>query len=157
VAGIVRTSESDVVDQIEKLLSREKSMEHELQQLKTKVAQDKANSLQPRDVKGVKVIIARVDPTDRGQLRVMVDSIRNRYPESVVVLGTNTGDEVSIVGGVTKNIASRVHAGKLVNSASQLVGGKGGGRPEMAEGGGKDPSKLEKALEEAFFTVEGML
>jgi alanyl-tRNA synthetase len=159
VAGIVRTSESDVVEQLEKLLSREKSMEHELQQLKTKVAQAEAGQLegQAREFKGVKVLAARVDGLDRAQLRTLVDSLRNKWKSAVVVLATTEDSNVIIVSGVTKDLTSKVHAGKLAGAVAQAVGGKGGGRPDMAEAGGKDVAALPGALERVYSSVEGML
>ena len=159
VAGLVRTSESDVVDQLEKLLSREKSMEHELQQLKTKVAQGEAGQLegQARELKGVKVLAARVDGLDRAQLRTLVDSLRNKWKSAVVVLATTEDSNVIIVSGVTKDLTAKVHAGKLAGSVAQAVGGKGGGRPDMAEAGGKDVAALPAALEQVYTSVEGML
>ncbi len=159
VAGIVRTSESDVVEQLEKLLSREKSMEHELQQLKTKVAQAEAGQLegQAREVKGVKVLAARVDGLDRAQLRTLVDSLRNKWKSAVVVLATTEDSNVIIVSGVTKDLTAKVHAGKLAGAVAQAVGGKGGGRPDMAEAGGKDVAALPAALEQVYSSVEGML
>src|SRR5262249_10523258 len=109
-------------------------------------------------VKGVNVLIARVKDARREQLRVMVDDLRNQLGESVVVLGTATQDgAVEIVGGVTKNLTAKIHAGKLITKLSQAVGGKGGGRPDMAEGGGKDPSALDQALRSARTELEAML
>ncbi len=159
VAGIVRTSEAEVADQIEKLLSREKSMEHELQQLKTKVAQAEAGQLetQAREMKGVKVLAARVDGLDRAQLRTLVDSLRNKWKSAVVVLATAEDSNIAIVSGVTKDLTAKVHAGKLAGAVAQAVGGKGGGRPDMAEAGGKDLAALPGALAQVYSSVEGML
>jgi len=159
VAGMVRTSESELADQVEKLLAREKSMEHELQQLKTKVAQAEAGQLetQARDTKGVKVLAARVDGLDRAQLRTLVDSLRNKWKSAVVVLATAEDSNIAIVSGVTKDLTSKVHAGKLAGSVAQAVGGKGGGRPDMAEAGGKDIAALPAALAQVYTSVEGML
>jgi len=159
VAGIVRTPESEVADQIEKLLSREKSMEHELQQLKTKVAQAEAGQLetQARDIKGAKVLAARVDGLDRAQLRTLVDSLRNKWKSAVVVLATADDSNIAIVSGVTKDLTAKVHAGKLAGAVAQAVGGKGGGRPDMAEAGGKDLGALAGALAQVYSSVEGML
>ena len=159
VAGIVRTSESEVADQIEKLLTREKLMEHELQQLKTKVAQAEAGQLetQARDIKGAKVLAARVDGLDRAQLRTLVDSLRNKWKSAVVVLATTEDSNIAIVSGVTKDLTAKVHAGKLAGAVAQAVGGKGGGRPDMAEAGGKDLGALAGALAQVYSSVEGML
>jgi len=144
---------------VEKLLSREKTLEHELQQLKTKVAQAQAGQLedQVREFKGVKVLAAQVEGFDRAQLRTLVDSLRNKLKSAVVVLATGEDSTVSIVAGVTKDLTAKVHAGKLAGAVAQAVGGKGGGRPDMAEAGGKDPSALPGALEQVYASVEGML
>ena len=150
---------------VEKLQGNVKSLEHELQQLQTKVAQAEAGKLvanaRPVGSSKVKVIAAYVPGVNRAQLRTMVDDLRNqlRPEEAVVVLGTSTAENssVEIVAGVTKGLSAKVQAGKLVGQIAQAVGGKGGGRPDMAEGGGKDPSKLQGALEQVYTSVEGML
>jgi alanyl-tRNA synthetase len=144
---------------IEKLQAREKALDHELQQLKTKVAQSQVGDLesQARDVKGVKVLAVQVDGFDRAQLRTLVDSLRNKWKSAVVVLASIEDSNVSIVSGVTKDLTAKVHAGKIVGAIAQAVGGKGGGRPDMAEAGGKDPSALPKALADVYTSVEGML
>ena len=144
---------------IEKLQAREKALEHELQQLKTKVAQSQAGDLesQARDIKGVKVLSVQVNGFDRAQLRTLVDSLRNKWKTAVVVLASTEDSNVSIIGGVTKDLTAKVHAGKIVGVIAQAVGGKGGGRPDMAEAGGKDPAALPKALDQVYSDVEGML
>jgi alanyl-tRNA synthetase len=159
VAGIVKASETELIDHVEKLLGREKTLEHELQQLKTRVAQAQAGELesQARDFKGVKVLSARVHGSDRAQLRTMVDSLRNKWKSAVIVLAAAEDLNVSIVSGVTKDLTAKVHAGKLAGAVAQAVGGKGGGRPDMAEAGGKDPAALDGALAQVYASVEGML
>jgi alanyl-tRNA synthetase len=144
---------------LEKLQARERSLEHELQQLKTKMAHAQARDLegQAREIKGAKVIAARVDGFDRAQLRTLVDSLRNKWKTAVVVLAAAEDSNVSIVSGVTKDLTAKVHAGKLAGAVAQAVGGKGGGRPDMAEAGGKDPSALAGALANVYSDVEGML
>jgi alanyl-tRNA synthetase len=145
---------------LEKLMAREKALEHELQQLKTKAAQAGAGDLesQARDIKGVKVLSAQVAGFDRAQLRTLVDSLRNKWQAgAVVVLAAVDGSNVSIISGVTKELSSKVHAGKLAGAVAAATGGKGGGRPDMAEAGGKDPSALGKALDQVYSDVEGML
>ena len=94
---------------------------------------------------------------DRAQLRTMVDSLRNKWKSAVVVLASSEDSNVSIVSGVTKDLTSKVHAGKLAGAVAQAVGGKGGGRPDMAEAGGKNPAALAGALERFIRAVEGML
>jgi alanyl-tRNA synthetase len=144
---------------IEKLQAREKALEHELQQLKTKFAQSQAGDLesQARDIKGVKVLSVQVSGFDRAQLRTLVDSLRNKWKTAVVVLASAEDSNVSIISGVTKDLTAKVHAGKIVGVIAQAVGGKGGGRPDMAEAGGKDPAALPQALADVYTSVEEML
>ncbi len=158
-AGAVRASESDLVEHIEKLLAREKALEHELQQSKNRAAQSQGRELesQAREVNGARILAAQVPGFDREQLRTLVDSLRNKWKSAVVVLASAEDSNVSIVAGVTKDLTSKVHAGKLAGVVAQAVGGKGGGRPDMAEAGGKDPSGLAGALENVYTSVEGML
>jgi len=159
VADVVHAPETELIEQVEKLVAREKSLEHELYQLKNRVAQAQAGALegQAREIKGVKVLAARVEGFDREQLRTLVDSLRNKLKSAVIVLAAGEDSSVSIVSGVTKDLISKVHAGKLVQEIAQRTGGKGGGRPDMAEGGGKDPSQLNEALNRVYANVEGML
>ena len=112
---------------------------------------------QARDIKGVKVLAASVSGFDRAQLRTLVDSLRNKWKSGVVVLATAEDSTVSIVAGVTKDLTAKVHAGKLAGAVAEAVGGKGGGRPDMAEAGGKDAAALPGALAQVYSSVEGML
>jgi alanyl-tRNA synthetase len=159
VAQAVHASEEELVDQVEKLLQEQRSLEKQLEDLKMRVAQAQAGSLEPqaRDIKGAKVLAARIDGMDRAQMRALVDSLRNKWKTAVVVLAAASDGNISIVSGVTKDLTSKVHAGKLVGAVAQAVGGKGGGRPDMAEGGGKDASALPSALAAVYSKVEAML
>jgi len=99
-----------------------------------------------------------VPDVDREQMRWMADSLRNQFKSAVVVLGTSTADgSVPIVAGVTKDLTSKVQAGKLVSAVAQATGGKGGGRPDMAEGGGKNAEALDGALEAVYREIESKL
>jgi alanyl-tRNA synthetase len=159
VAGALKAPEAELIEHLEKTIAREKSLEHELQQAKNQIAQAQARELesQARDHNGVKILAVQVNGLDRAQLRVLVDSLRNRMKTAVVVLATAEDSNVSIVSGVTKDLTSKVHAGKLAGAVAQAVGGKGGGRPDMAEAGGKDASALPGALADVYTAVEGML
>ena len=159
VAGAIHVAAHDIVEQVSKVLEEKKQLEHELHQLKNKMAQAQAGELesQVREIKGVKVLAARVEGLDRDQLRTLTDSLRNKWKTAVVVLATAQDSTVSIVSGVTKDLTSKVHAGKLAGAVALAVGGKGGGRPDMAEAGGKDPSALAGALADVYTSVEGML
>ena len=142
-----------------KLLEEKRALEKRVEQMKEMLAHAKVSELenQAKDVKGVKVLATQVPGMDREQLRTLVDSLRNKLKSAVVVLASSENSNVSIVTGVTKDLTSKVHAGKLAGAVAQAVGGKGGGRPDMAEAGGKDPSGLGRALEAVYGSVEGML
>jgi alanyl-tRNA synthetase len=143
----------------EKLAEEKRALEKRLEQMKEKLARAEVAGLETnvKEIKGVKVLAAQVPGMDRDQLRTMVDSLRVKWKSIVVVLASSEDSNVSIVSGVTKDLTSKVHAGKLAGAVAQAVGGKGGGRPDMAEAGGKDPSALPGALAQVYTTVEGML
>ncbi len=110
-----------------------------------------------KEVKGVKVLAHRVDNLERAQMRTLVDQLRDKLGSGVVVLGSASNGNVSLIVGVTKDLTSRVQAGKVIAPVAQKVGGKGGGRPDLAEAGGKDPAALDAALDGAYSVVEGIL
>jgi alanyl-tRNA synthetase len=110
-----------------------------------------------KDVKGVKVLAHRVDNLERAQLRTLVDQLRDKIGSGVVVLGSASNGNVSLIVGVTKDLTGRVQAGKVIAPVAQKVGGKGGGRPDLAEAGGKDAGALDGALDGAYAVVESLL
>ncbi len=158
-AALLRTSEPELVDQVEKMIEQRRALERQLEQLKSKLAQSQAGGLeqQARVLKGVHVLASRVDGLDRQQMRALADSLRNKWKTAVVVLAAAEDANVAIVSAVTKDLTAKVHAGKLAGAVAQAVGGKGGGRPDMAEAGGKDPSALPAALDNVYTSVEAML
>jgi alanyl-tRNA synthetase len=143
----------------EKLAEEKRTLEKQIEQMKEKLARAQVAGIESgvKEIKGVKVLAAQVPGMDREQLRTMVDSLRVKWKSTVVVLASAEDSNVSIVSGVTKDLVSKVHAGKLVGAVALAVGGKGGGRPDMAEAGGKDPAALPGALDAVYTTVEGML
>ncbi|MDZ4801616.1 MAG: DHHA1 domain-containing protein, partial [Bryobacteraceae bacterium] len=160
VASIVRGNEDSVADHVERLMTQQRSLEREVEQLKTRVAHAQMAELDgaARTIKGVKVLSARVDGMDRQQLRELADSLRNKWKTGVVALATIGGDgKVAILTAVTKDLTAKVHAGKLAGTMAAAVGGKGGGRPDMAEAGGTNGEALPGALEAVYGSVEGML
>ena len=159
ISAAVRASEPELVESVEKLIAREREMEREMERLKGRIAQSQLGSLadQARTIKDVKVLAARLDGVDRAQMRTLADSLRNKLQSCVIVLSSAEDGNVAIVSAVTKDLAGRVHAGKLAGAVAQAVGGKGGGRPDMAEAGGKDPAALPEALEKVYGMVEAML
>ena len=110
-----------------------------------------------KEVRGVKVLAHRVDNLERAQLRTLVDQLRDKLGSGVVVVGSASNGSVSLIAGVTKDLTSRVQAGKVVGAIAEKVGGKGGGRPDLAEAGGKDPAALDSALAEVYKVVERLL
>ena len=110
-----------------------------------------------KDVKGVKVLAHRVDNLERAQMRTLVDQLRDKIGSGVVVLGSASNGNVSLIVGVTKDLINRVQAGKVIGPVAQKVGGKGGGRPDLAEAGGKDAASLDSALNGAYAVVESLL
>jgi alanyl-tRNA synthetase len=108
-------------------------------------------------VKGVKVVSARVADVDRATMRELADTLRQKLGSGVVVLGTAEEGKVALVAAVTKDLTPKVHAGKIVQAVARQVGGSGGGRPDMAEAGGKDTAGLERAVGQVYGLVEQML
>jgi alanyl-tRNA synthetase len=136
-----------------------KRLRRELDSMRMKSASAGAQNLDEkiRLVKGVKVLAHRADNLDRPQLRTLVDNLRNKLGSGVVVLGSANDGKVALIVGVTKDLTGRVQAGKILPAIAQKVGGKGGGRPDLAEGGGENPAQLDAALNDAYALVEGLL
>ncbi|HET7889889.1 MAG TPA: alanine--tRNA ligase, partial [Candidatus Sulfotelmatobacter sp.] len=145
--------------ELEKKDAEIKRLTRELDQARMKSASSSTANVSERvkEVKGVKVLAHRVDNLERAQLRTLVDQLRDKIGSGVVILGSATNGNVALIVGVTKDLTARVQAGKVVGAVAQKVGGKGGGRPDLAEAGGKDASALDAALEGAYGVVEGML
>jgi alanyl-tRNA synthetase len=159
LSSVLRVTEPELVECVEKLTTERRNMEKEIERLKGKLAQSSAGDLtsQARVVKGIKVISARVDNLDRAQLRSMADMLRNKLQSGVVVLGSTDNGRVALITAVTKDLAgSKIHAGKLIGVLAEAVGGKGGGRPDLAEAGGKDGDALPGALNAVYDLIEKM-
>ncbi len=158
-AALLRTSEHELLDQIEKLLAQQKALERQIEALKEKAAHAAASELesQAREIRGVKVLSARVDSLDRAQMRNLADALRNKWKSAVILLASPDNGQVALVCAVTKDLTAKVHAGKLVGQVAQALGGRGGGRPDLAEAGGRDASALPGALAAVYPSVEQML
>ena len=159
IASVVRVSEPDLLEGVERLATERRELERQVEQLKAKLAQGNVGSLvaNARVVKGVKVIAAKTDGLDRKQMRSLADTLRNKIQSGVVVLGAANDGNVALISAVTKDLAGkRVHAGKLVGAVAQTVGGRGGGRADMAEAGGNDGAALPKALDQVYALVDEM-
>ncbi|MGL6297340.1 MAG: DHHA1 domain-containing protein, partial [Plesiomonas sp.] len=147
-AQLVKSDAFSVADKLRALLDRSKQLEKELQQLKDKAAaQESANLVHNTvDVKGTKLLVSLLQGGDAKALRTMVDDLKNQLGSGIVVLGLVQDDKVSLIAGVTKDLVGSVKAGELVNMLALQVGGKGGGRPDMAQAGGSDVQALPEAL-----------
>jgi alanyl-tRNA synthetase len=145
--------------ELEKKDAEIKRLARELDQVRMKSASSSTANVgeKVKEVKGVKVLAHRVDNLERAQLRTLVDQLRDKIGSGVVVLGSASNGNVAIIVGVTKDLTSRVQAGRVIGPVAQKVGGKGGGRPDLAEAGGKDASALDAALDGAYGVVEGLL
>jgi alanyl-tRNA synthetase len=155
-AAALRTSPDDVAQKIAQMQDSVRALEKELGRLKSKMASSQGDELVDRaqDVKGVKVLAATLEGADAKTLRETLDRLKDRLANAVVVLAVAEGSKVSLVAGVTANLTAKVKAGELVNFVAQQVGGKGGGRADMAQAGGTDATKLPGALESVKGWVE---
>jgi alanyl-tRNA synthetase len=160
IAELVKGSAEDAEDKVGQLLEKNRKLEKELQQLKGKLASSQGSDLaaQAVDVSGIKVLAARLDGADTKALRETLDQLKNKLGSAAVVLGTVSDDnKVSIIAGVTRDQTDRIKAGELVNSVASQVGGKGGGRPDMAQAGGNQPENLDAALDSVTGWVQERL
>ena len=145
--------------ELEKKDAEIKRLTRELDQARMKSASSSTANIgdKIKDVKGVKVLAHRVDNLEKAQLRTLVDQLRDKLGSGVVVLGSASNGNVALIVGVTKDLTQKVQAGKIVGKVAEKVGGKGGGRPDLAEAGGKDTAALDSALDGAYAVVEGLL
>lgn len=158
VANLLKTPKTDLSERIERLLQEQRELEQQLQQLKGQQALANVSALVEGAtlVEDVKIVAAVVPDTDRDGLRRLVDELKNRLESGVVALASLTGDGVAFVVGVTSDLVKNrgLHAGKIISELTQLAGGRGGGRPELAQGGGKYPNKVNAAIDAATEIVK---
>ncbi|ESQ13258.1 MAG: alanine--tRNA ligase [Thiohalocapsa sp. PB-PSB1] len=149
VAELVKGAASDVDDKVAQLVERSRKLEKELEQLKSKLASAAGSDLasQAVDIDGVKVLAAKLDAIDPKSLRDLLDQLKNKVGSGILLLATESDGKVSLIAGVTKDLTARFKAGDLVKAAAEKVGGRGGGRPDMAQAGGTDPAGIPAALE----------
>jgi alanyl-tRNA synthetase len=145
--------------ELEKKDTEIRRLARELDQARMKSASSSTANISEKvkEVRGVKVLAHRVDNLERAQLRTLVDQLRDRLGSGVVVVGSAADGNVSLIAGVTKDLTSRIQAGKVVGAVAEKVGGKGGGRPDLAEAGGKDVAALDSALDSVYNVVESLL
>jgi alanyl-tRNA synthetase len=147
-AGLLRIPPLELPRRLAALLEDQKRLEKQLAQLETRLARSQAQDLvaAAKQVAGVPVLAARLDGLDPDALRSVVDTLRDRLPSGIILLGSVVDGKVSLVAAVSKDLTKRFPAGRLVQEIARMVGGGGGGRPDLAQAGGKDPSKLDEAL-----------
>ncbi len=156
VAALLKARDGELVGSLERLLADRRSKEREIAALKAQLARAALDDLVAgaREVRGIRVVAARVEGLDRGQMRSLADAVRQRIVSGVVVLATVREGRVSLVAAATRDIAGRrVHAGRLISKVARKLGGGGGGRPDMAEAGGRNPDRIPAALESVFRIV----
>ena len=148
IAGSVKADAETVADRVEAMLARNRELERDLDRLKARIAASHGDDLaaQAVDVEGLKVLAAQIDGADPKALRETVDRLKSRLGSGVVVLASVNAGKVALVAGVTKDCIDRIEAGTLANHVARQVGGRGGGRPELAQAGGNDPSEVERAI-----------
>jgi len=157
-AGLLKIPPLELPRRLAALLDDQKRLEKQLAQLESKLARSQAGDLvaAAREVAGVPVLAARLDGLDPDGLRSVMDTLRDRLPSGVIVLGSAVDGKVSLVAAVSKDLTKRFPAGRLVQEVAKMVGGGGGGRPDLAQAGGKDASKLDEALATVAAWVERM-
>ena len=148
VAELLRATPEEAPRKVEQLTQRVKGLEKELDQLRGKLAAGGSKDLaaEAKEVKGIKVLATRLDGMDAKGLRDTLDRLKDKLTPAAIVLASVADDKVTLIAGVTKDLAGRLHAGELVNQVAAGVGGKGGGRPDMAQAGGNNPAGLGAAL-----------
>jgi alanyl-tRNA synthetase len=160
VAMLVRGSRDDVEDRVRSLLERSRKLEREVSQLKDKLAGGQGRDLAAgaEDIKGVQVVATMVDGADAASLRNAIDQLKSRLKTAAIVLGSvDSNGKVMLIAGVTPDTSNRIKAGDLVNHVAQQVGGRGGGRADMAQAGGTEPEKLPLALQSVAAWVQQRL
>lgn len=149
VLASVKGNRDNVGEKVDHMIAHNRQLEKEVDRLQAKLASNQGSDLasQAQEISGIKVLAVRIDGADTKILRETMDQLKNKLGSAVILLATVNGEKVSLVAGVTKDQTDRLAAGKLVNLVAEQVGGKGGGRPDMAMAGGNNPAALDAALE----------
>jgi alanyl-tRNA synthetase len=158
-AAVLKANMNDVPNRIEALLTQTRELQRENESLKSKLAAIEAGNLtdEAREIDGVTVLVKKVNAMDMNNLRTIVDDLKNKLGSGIVVLGAVQNDKVNIIAGVTKDLISQgYHAGKLIKEVASRCGGGGGGRPDLAQAGGKNPSQLDEALQFVYDWVKSV-
>jgi alanyl-tRNA synthetase len=155
IGDLLKIAPADAPQRLRKLLDEQRMLERQLQELEARLARSQADDLVAgaRQVAGVAVVAGRIDGLDADGLRAVADRLRDRLGSGIVCVGSVVNGRVNLVAAVTKDLTRRFHAGKLVQEVARAVGGSGGGRPDLAQAGGKEPDKLDAALDGLYEAV----
>ena len=155
IGELLHGSEEDVAARVGRLVAQERELERQLKQLQSKLAGSQSDDLlrQARQVDGVTILAAEVEGADDRGLRDLADRLREQIRSGVIVLGTTRGERALLLAAVTRDLTKRYHAGEIIKRIAPLVGGGGGGKPDLAQAGGKDPARLRDALEAVYQIV----
>jgi len=155
IGELVHGSEEEVAARVARLVAQQRELEKQLKQIQNQLAGSQSDELlrQARQVDGVTVLAAEVHGADDRALRELADRLRDQIGSGVVVLGTARGERALLLAAVTRDLTKRYHAGEIIKRIAPLIGGGGGGKPELAQAGGKDPGKLREALEAVYQVV----
>jgi alanyl-tRNA synthetase len=156
ISHLLKGTEEDAADKIERLLAQQRDLEKKITQLQTALAGSQGDDIASRAHKlnGVSVVASRVEGVDDRGLRELADRLRDKLQPAVIVLGAVQGDRVVLLAAVSKDAAKKYHAGNIIKQIAPLVGGGGGGRPDFAQAGGKDPARLDEALQKVYELIE---
>jgi alanyl-tRNA synthetase len=156
ISGILKGTEEDAADKLAKLLAQQHELEKKLAQLQSTLAGSQSDDIlsRARRLNGVSVVASRVEGVDDKGLRELADQLRDKLRPAVVVLGAIQGERVALLAAVSKEATKHYHAGNIIKQIAPLVGGGGGGRPDFAQAGGKDPTRLDEALQKVYELIE---
>ncbi|ELY3856283.1 alanine--tRNA ligase [Providencia rettgeri] len=159
IAHLLKGDSNSLVEKVKAALDKSRQLEKEILQLKDQQASQESASIgsKAKDVKGIKLLVTQLSNTDPKLLRTMVDDLKNQLKSAIIVLSTTSGDKVSMIVGVTNDLTAKVKAGDLISFIAGQVGGKGGGRPDMAQAGGTDVNALPAAMASVEEWVESRL
>ncbi|HVZ79639.1 MAG TPA: alanine--tRNA ligase [bacterium] len=156
IGQLLKTPVPDVAARVQALLDELKTKEKELSSLKSKLAGSLVDEVlgKKKDIKGIPVVVARTDELDAEGMRQLIDTLKSKLGSGVIVLGSGKPDQIAFIAGVTKDLTAKVKAGDIVKEVAKITGGGGGGRPDLAQAGGKDASKVDEALRQVFLILE---
>ena len=153
---MLKASDSDIASRVEKLIAQLRDTEKERDRMKHKLQSSQAGDVlsEARDINGVKVLAKRVEGMDAKDLRDFGDKLKDKIGSGILALGSVKEEKVSLIVMVTKDLIPRFHAGNIIKEMAPILGGTGGGKPDLAQSGGKDPGKLDTALEALYGIVK---